>query len=1298
MVGDLNTVTFTLNGKVQVVNGDEGDGMSLAKYIREVALLTGTKVSCGEGGCGACMVTVSKFEGDTPRSVNSCLSPVMICDGWSITTVEGLGGKGVGYHPIQTALAATGGTQCGYCSPGMVMQLHSYLQEHPDATVKEIDNILDGNICRCTGYRPILDAFKEFGSDAPKKFSHLIADIEDLSLKGICKRTGEACPGAGSCGSSGGSGCHGKNPKENGSSKWHQPTSVEELTAILKSFTSETKYRIVGGNTGTGVFKHDEDNYDAFVSINKVEELKAMSTDPMYLGGNVSITDAISFFTKIGETTPVWTAIGQHLHLIASVGIRNQGTLAGNLMMKNAHNDFPSDVFLSMETAGATLEIVDHNGVVEEKTVAEFVTTDMHRKFIKKIKFPSLKNKTMKKDLHRLWLTTKAKAGGAEWKMRTFKIMPRSTNAHAYVNAGFLALVDAENNFKIEGRPTLVFGGISSTFIHARETEDFLMDRNMNDHEMFIEALMILANELEPELDPVLASPLYRKQLAMGLFYKFFLYVLGDAASPIVRSGALNLDRGVSRGEQTYDTDESLWPVSEPIEKVESKWQTSGELKYVNDIPPQQGELHSAFVLSSRANCDVVSVNATKALALAGVIDFVDANDIPGKNDWKAAATPEEIFCTGKSIFAGQALGLIVAETREIAIEAARMVQVEYSNQGDVVTDIEKAMEIPTNVIPFGPAMQYGPVDENMGAASRVVQGRFKMGSQYHFHMETQTCVVSPMEDGFDVKVASQSIDMIQSVVAATLNIPINSVNTTITRLGGSYGAKIYLPNQLATAAAVAANKLGRPVRLWMPLEDNMRLFGKRTPYVFDYKMGLSSEGKIMAVEASIYCDGGWSLNDVDSPFAAFFGQSCYKVPALKFAPFGVRTDTHAPTATRAPGMCNGHAMMEAIMQHSAIEIGMSPLDLRMNNLMEQGDPIMPPPLTLDVESPIPTMIENVKTSGEYTARKEAASEFNKANRWKKRGISLVPMRYGHNISLFPGLRMNCLISVCGGDGSVSVSHNGIEMGQGINTKVAQCVAFELGIDMSMVKVKPVTNLTNPNGAITGGSAGSETNCVAAIKACEMLKERLSTTRSKLGEDATWPEIIQAANAANVDLCVHYMFEGKKDNYGGYSVWGVAITEVEVDILTGEMFIVRADLTEDAGLSTAPLVDLGQIEGAFAMGLGLWTSEEIKFNETTGEILTMNTWEYKPPAAKDIPQDFRVTMLKNARNPMGVLSSKATGEPALLLGISVLFAIWDALNEYKKDAGQSGWWQLNGPATVEHIHQHAGVNPEQFIF
>merc|ERR1712227_941486 len=238
----------------------------------------------------------------------------------------------------------------------------------------------------------------------------------------------------------------------------------------------------------------------------------------------------------------------------------------------------------------------------------------------------------------------------------------------------------------------------------------------------------------------------------------------------------------------------------------------------------------------------------------------------------------------------------------------------------------------------------------------------------------------------------------------------------------------------------------------------------------------------------------------------------------------------------------------------------------------------------------------------------------------------------------------------------------------------------------------------NPNGSTTGGSCGSETNCVATRGACEILKARLAPYKAKLGPKATWVEVIREANANNVDLCAHYLMEVEKDKYYGYQVWGVAVTEVEVDILTGEMRTVRTDLLEDAGLSTSPIVDIGQVEGAFIMGLGLWTCEEIKHDPTTGELLTMNTWEYKPPAAKDIPQDFRVTLLKGARNPMGVMSSKATGEPAILLSISVLFAIRDALNSARKDAGQTGWWQLNGPATVEHIQLHTGITMDQFIF
>ena len=162
---------------------------------------------------------------------------------------------------------------------------------------------------------------------------------------------------------------------------WHKPTTEQELLEILASFTPSTKYRIVGGNTGTGVFKHDEESYDAFVDINHVAELKQQSQEPMVLGANVSITDAIHFFGAAGEQVdesddlltlfllsgegePIFSEISHHLSLIASVGIKNQGTLAGNLMMKHAHQYFPSDVFLTLTTIGAMLEIVKVNEVM----------------------------------------------------------------------------------------------------------------------------------------------------------------------------------------------------------------------------------------------------------------------------------------------------------------------------------------------------------------------------------------------------------------------------------------------------------------------------------------------------------------------------------------------------------------------------------------------------------------------------------------------------------------------------------------------------------------------------------------------------------------------------------------------------------------------------------------------------------------------------------------------------------------------------------------------------------------------
>ena len=314
--------------------------------------------------------------------------------------------------------------------------------------------------------------------------------------------------------------------------------------------------------------------------------------------------------------------------------------------------------------------------------------------------------------------------------------------------------------------------------------------------------------------------------------------MLGSAAAPELQSGAAYLERGLTSGQQSYDTEPSLYPVSEPIEKVEGRWQTSGEIMYTGDTPVKAGELQAAFVLSSRANCDLASIDVTEALAMPGVVDFVDHRDVPGLNNWKPYGhnQVEEIFSSGRIHYAGQSLGLILAETRDIALEAARRVKIVLENEGPVITDMETSLENPDNVVSGGDTLEYGDAESAINSADHVIQGRFKMGSQYHFHMETQTCIVTPVEDGFDLDIASQDTGACLKRVCTALNIDQNSVNITVKRLGGGFGGKVSLPCHLATAAAVAANKLKRPVRLWMPLEDNMKMLGKRSPYLFDYK------------------------------------------------------------------------------------------------------------------------------------------------------------------------------------------------------------------------------------------------------------------------------------------------------------------------------------------------------------------------------------------------------------------------------------------------------------------------------
>ncbi|KAF6204368.1 hypothetical protein GE061_002709 [Apolygus lucorum] len=636
-------VQFNINGKKYIVPNSLPADTSLNTFIRENAHLKGTKFMCLEGGCGACIVSVQFKHPSTGQivnqSVNSCLVPVFTCHGWSVTTVEGLGNKAHGYHKIQQRLAAASGTQCGYCSPGMVMNMNSLLESNPTLTMKDVENSFGGNICRCTGYRPILDAFKSFASDAPPELTKKLADIEDM----MCPKSGKICTGS-SCGQKCGPAteeidggwtvCNNlDDPLPNSNNLlvtlqdgliWRKPTSVKEVFELLDQI-GDKSYRMVAGNTGPGVYRLDRD-YEVLIDLNGIAELHSTSVtdNGVVLGANISLTEAMALFYKLAKDKPnqysYMKVLGDHIDLIANVPVRNAGTFGGNLSMKHQHEEFPSDIFLFLEMAGATVVIADSSGMQNEMGLLEYLATDMNKKLMVKINLPAYDD--------------------ASHVCRSFKIMPRAQNAHAYVNAGFLVKVDKKSGYKVLEKPRIIFGGIQPKFVHASNSEDFLVGKKLTDENTLKGVLNVLEKELDPDYILPDASPEYRRGLALSLLYKFVLSVDPSKVSDKNKSGGPLMQRPVSSGKQDFDTDRNIWPLNKPIPKIEALIQCSGEAEYCNDIPSFPGQLWAQIAVTDRL-ATVSKIDFSEAKKVPGFWGYYTAKDIPGVNSFIQSPNPE---------------------------------------------------------------------------------------------------------------------------------------------------------------------------------------------------------------------------------------------------------------------------------------------------------------------------------------------------------------------------------------------------------------------------------------------------------------------------------------------------------------------------------------------------------------------------------------------------------------------------------------------------------------------------------
>ncbi|ENN77740.1 hypothetical protein YQE_05810, partial [Dendroctonus ponderosae] len=1175
-------------------------------------MLTGTKKMCEEGGCGVCIVVRKINNSQKYLAINSCLISLLSCQGWHIYTIEGIGDSDQ-RHVIQERLIKFNGSQCGFCTPGMIMNMYALQQSDFELSMADVENSFGGNICRCTGYRPILSAFKSLCKDATPDLKACIRDIEDLSTDNDFNCRSKNNEDRNEMKSSRGVEVkppfHFMFPRET----WIRVYEFNDLLRVMKTFNGPRICTLVAGNTAKGVYKH-KIVANVYVDISVIGKLRGHKINENFLalGANVTLTDTAKIFERESAKNEQFTylkAVAEHTQLIATVPIRNVRML---------------------ETCNATLDIVDIEGNKHLTSPQQFLKLDMSNKVIRKILFPKLSN--------------------MEYKYGSYKIMPRHQNAHALQNAGFLFHFEEENNKLRSAR--IVYGHVNKKFVHASKTEQFLSGKYIFDNGVLQSALKVLDGELECETILPEARPDFRKGLAISLFYKFILNIAPKKCVSLPNlTGGLMLNRPISKAAQEYDTKECIYPLARGIAKIEAKYQVTGEAEYIMDKPNYPNQLYASFVTTkARPKTKILNLDATKALKIPGVVAFFDKDSIPGRNTFTPLemglfSSEEKLFCSDSIEYYYQPVGIIVAITHDLAQSAGEMVEIRYgASAKNAILSINDALENDQNRVSKIRAVNTGAEGKKVSLEqkeeTKEITGTFRLSGQYHYHMETQCCSAIPKEDGINLYPSSQWIDLSQCAAAAVLNIPANKIDISVKRLGGGFGAKIIRNSLISSSTALACYLLKQPVKMWLPLESNMNIIGKRYPVHSKYKVWVNDEGIIQRFENNIYFDHGNANNEnvVEEFFDIYFKTYNTKLWRADFCV--VHTDNPTTCYTRAPGSAEALAMVEAVMEHTAMELEMDPLEFRLKNLNKD-------------DSKLIEHINDLLQWAQIYERKSTILEFNKNNRWRKKGISVVPMTYPFHLMLGYGI----LVSIYHIDGSVAIAHGGVEIGQGINTKVVEVCAYKLGISVDQITVKPSNNLIAPNASMTGASLTSEAVCWVSefisliftrskywgkrgvIKACDTLLKRIEPMK-KMFSNASWRELIQKCHQEFINLCATSMCQGaKEEDLQPYNVYGVCASEIELDVLTGQYQITRVDLLEDVGDSMNPGIDIGQVEGAFAMGLGNFCTEQIITDED-GKILTNRTWHYKPPGAKDIPIDFRIKFPKKIPNKVGVLKSK----------------------------------------------------------
>jgi xanthine dehydrogenase molybdopterin binding subunit/xanthine dehydrogenase small subunit len=1250
------SVSLRLNGE-QITISDVSTHTTLLSWLRHSGR-TGTKEGCAEGDCGACTVVVveASERGPVYRSINSCIALLLTLHQRELYTVEGLAASGT-LHPVQEAMVSCSGSQCGYCTPGFVMSMFEGYYRDDLATAEQTVDQLNGNLCRCTGYRPIRDAMNRAlrvkksakGEDLFDLRTRKDPATESLKAQASLEYTHH-------------------NVVSDSAERFDRPTSLTELL-LLKAKSPGAE--LLAGATEIGVYINKKNQrYPHLISIDAVPELARFvaSETEWHIGGGMSLTELDD---ALGEALPM---LRKMLWAFASRPVRNRATVAGNLVTASPIGDL-APILLALD---ASVVLVSAKA---ERTVPLAAFFTAYRKTV------------LAQDEVLLRVVVPRPSKNA--KLESYKVSKRREMDISIVSAAFCVELDGANNVK---HVRLAYGGVAATPARALKTEGFLLGKRW-ERATIVAAMQI--SEFTP-LNDVRSGARFRAGAIGALLEKFF-----DGATSESQDVPLSY------------TEVGPWSEADPSRALtheSARGHVTGAAQYVDDVARGKTMLDAWPILSPHAHAEITAKDFSEVLKVPGVVCVLSADDVPAMNDIGAVRHDEPLFADKEVLFAGQMVAVVLGRSLEACRAGAARAKVEYALRTPVL-DLRDAIT-QGSFHTAGHRIVRGDAAGAIASAQHRLTGEVVVGGQEHFYLEAQAAWAEATDDGgVFVSSSSQHPSEVQAIVSHVLGVSRSLVVVEAPRMGGGFGGKETQGAAFAALAALGAIKTGKPVRIQLDRDLDMIMTGKRHPFLFQYEVGFDAQGKVLGLDVQTYNDGGYALDLSESicDRALFHMDNAYYLPHVKLFGRVAKTNNVSHTAFRGFGGPQGMVCIEQIIDRIARTLDLRPEDVRAANLYsrEGGANVTPYGQVLE-DDRAQLVFNTLRKDSAFDARRKEIAAFNAQSARIKRGLAITPVKFGISFTATFLNQAGALVHVYR-DGSVQVNHGGTEMGQGLYTKILGIAMRELGLPRDSIRMMKTRTDKVPNTSATAASAGADLNGAAVKAACDELRARLlPIARGLLGKlgaasdaaiaftdgrvhagalSVSFPEVVEAAYFAQVSLSatgfyrtpgIHYDKAAGQGKPFYYFSYGAAVSEVELDGYSGMKRVRRVDILHDVGDSLNPGVDRGQIEGAFIQGMGWLTSEELKWNNN-GHLLSHSASTYAIPSMGDTPPDFRVRLLEKAAQAGVIHGSKAVGEPPLMLALSVREALRDAV------AAFGGQTDLPAPMTHEVLFHAASA-------